>query len=49
MGNVNFKYEFPCGYRLEIRANALLLKVDVTEDHLLICPLHGKDCHGRKQ
>lgn len=45
MGKIEVKAEFPCGFKVEIKASSLFLDGHIDNISDIQCPLHGKDCH----
>jgi len=41
MGKIEYKIEFPCGYKMDLKAESMFLgELEVPD----VCPLHGKVC-----
>ena len=49
MPKIEFEQEFPCGYKMKIKACSAIREIDVSNIILGICPLHGKKCNEYKR
>lgn len=45
MPSFYIKYEYPCGYKVEIKASGWGISGDISnDDKPTLCPLHKKKC-----